>query len=104
MGAWNHTRAAEAPKAAMSLPCRPLAAIAALSVTSGFSLQLDRDVVDAESLHALLNLLQHGLIVGRVLDHQMPAHGDDAARHGPEVQVVDRLDTRHRRDTVMDIR
>src|SRR6266550_7406411 len=34
----------------------------------------------------------------------MPAHGYDAARYGPEVQVVDRLDTRHRRDTVMDIR
>src|SRR6266576_7276366 len=72
--------------------------------TSGLSLQLYRDVVDAESLHALLNLLQHGLIVGRVLDHQMPAHGYDAARYGPEVQVVDRLDTRYRRDTVMDIR
>jgi len=37
---------------------------------------------------------QDGLIVARILHHQMPTHRDHPARHGPQMQVVNRFDSR----------
>src|SRR5207245_10599343 len=39
---------------------------------------------------ALLHRFQHALVVGRVLHHQVPAHGDHTARHRPHMEVVNR--------------
>src|SRR5690606_17225317 len=53
------------------------------------ALELERHVPDAEPIaHPGVDLLEDALVPFRILDHRVPAHREDPAGHGPDVEVV----------------
>src|SRR5439155_17142315 len=59
------------------------------SVTRRIPFHLNRDVPDPHAAQALLHGLEHALVVAGVLDHEVAAHRNHAARDRPDMQVVD---------------
>src|SRR5690606_2619680 len=58
-------------------------------------LELHGHVADAEAVvHAVVDLVENALVLRRVPHHGVAAHGEEAAGHGPDVEVVHLLHAR----------